>query len=348
MIGEFGSLTGKYAQYGISTRNGIALAVDQANHAGGILGKKIRLVVEDDQGEPEKAQLAVSKLISKDRVVSVLGEVASSRTLAGAPVCQQNRIPLISPAASDPRVTQVGNYIFRACFIDPFQGRILAEFVSHVLKLSRVAILRDATNSYSTGIADAFSDSFRNSGGAIVADQKYNEGDADFTAQLVTIRSVEPQAIIVPGYYKDGARIVVKARELGLLIPLIGADAWDNPEMISLAGHSLRNCYFSGQYSHRDPNEQNRVFVAAYKSRYHQKPDAFAALGYDSAGLLFNAIQRAGSIRPGEIQKILESTRSYPGVTGSISFDSSRNPVKPGVIFKYSNDKFEYFTTVSP
>jgi branched-chain amino acid transport system substrate-binding protein len=348
IIGEFDALTGKHAQYGISTRNGIALAIEQANQSGGILGRRIRILVKDDQGEPEKAQAVVSSLITKEHVVAIIGEVASSRTRAAAPVCQQNRIPLISPAATDPLVTQIGNYIFRACFIDSYQGLILAKFVSEGLRLSRIAILRDIRNNYSTGIADSFAERFQRFGGAVVADQKYKEGDVDFTAQLVTIRSVEPQAVIIPGFHKDAARIAIKAREIGLTMPLIGPDAWENPEFISLAGMALKNSYFSAYYSPHQPNKSNRKFVQSYRVRYQTDPDAFAALGFDAAGLLLDAIRRARSAEPARIQNALAQTKSFPGVTGSISLDAYRNPTKPGVIFKYNNGKFEYLKMVAP
>ena len=348
LVGEFGALSGKYSQYGISTEKGIQLAVDEVNRSGGVLERKIRLVVADDQGEPEKAQTVVSKLIAKDRVVAVIGEAASSRTRAAAPVCQQNRIPLISPAASDPRLTQIGPYIFRACFTDDYQGHILAKFVLENLKLSRVAILRDIRNSYSTQIADRFAADFKNMGGVIVADQKYNEGDQDFTAELVTIRSLQPRAILIPGYVKDVGKIIVKARDLGITAPLIGADAWENPELLSIAGEAVKRSFYSSQYSNAEPGERNKKFVDAFEYKFHSKPDALAALGYDAMGLLVDAIRRGQSAEPSKIQAALTKTQSYPGLTGFITFDKDRNPIKPGVIFRHDNGKFEYFATVLP
>ena len=321
--------------------------MDQVNRSGGVIGRKIRMVSEDDGSEPEKAQIAASNLIAKKRVVAVIGEVASSRTRAAAPVCQQNRIPMISPAATDPRITQIGNYIFRACFIDSFQGNILARFVANSLKLSRVAILIDSKNSYSTGIADVFAQTFRSLGGAVVADQKYKEGDTDFSSQLVTIRTIRPQAIIVPGLYKDVARIAFQARELGLTIPLIGTDAWETPELALLAGNALANSYFSAHYSSADPNEINQKFVQAYRQRYHKLPDAFAALSYDAVFLLTDAIRRANSSVPAKIRDALSMTKSFRGVTGTLSIDDNRNPVKSGVIFEFRDGKFEYLETLS-
>src|SRR5215831_19637222 len=201
VIGEFGSLTGTTATFGISTKNGIDMAVDEANKAGGVLGKQVRVIVEDDQGKPEEAQTVVTKLINKDRVSAILGEVASSRTLAAAPVAQQNGIPMITPSSTNPKVTQVGDYIFRVCFIDPFQGLVMAKFANNTLKVKNVAILRDIKNDYSVGLADVFIDNFKKMGGAIVADQSYSEGDTDFSAQLTSIKSRSPQAVFMPGYY---------------------------------------------------------------------------------------------------------------------------------------------------
>src|SRR6266705_2538608 len=182
VIGEFGSLTGTTATFGISTKNGIDMAVDEINKTGGLLGKKVRVVVEDDQGKPEEAQTVVTKLITKDQVMAVLGEVASSRTMAAAPVAQQNGIPLISPSSTNPKVTEIGDYIFRVCFIDPFQGLVMAKFATNTLKLKHVAILRDIKNDYSVGLADVFVENFKKLGGTIVADEGYSEGDTDFSA----------------------------------------------------------------------------------------------------------------------------------------------------------------------
>jgi branched-chain amino acid transport system substrate-binding protein len=306
------------------------------------------VVFEDDASEPEKAQEAVSKLISTHRAVGIIGEVVSSRTRAAAPVCQQNRIPMISPAATDPRITQIGNFVFRACFIDSFQGSLLARFAANTLRISRIAILRDIGNVYSNGIADQFTESFRSLGGAVVADQKFKEGDQEFASQLITVRTVQPQAILIAGYYTDAARIMMQARQLGLSIPVMGPDAWEDPNLITLAGDALAGSYYLSHYSVNDLHERNREFVEKYRKQYQKDPDAFAALSYDALSLLADAIQRANSVESEKIRAALAATVSFPGVTGGISIDSNRNAIKPGVVFKFEEGKYNFLKRVSP
>src|SRR6266478_3967507 len=197
VTGEFGSLTGTTATFGISTKNGIDMAIDEVNKAGGVLGKKVRVIVEDDQGKPEEAQTVVTKLITKDQVMAILGEVASSRTMAAAPVSQQNGIPMISPSSTNPKVTQIGDFIFRVCFIDPFQGLVMAKFATNTLKLKNVAVLRDIKSDYSVGLANFFVENFTKMGGAIATDVSYSQGDKDFTAQLTAIKAKHPDGIFV-------------------------------------------------------------------------------------------------------------------------------------------------------
>ena len=268
MIGEFGSLTGTTATFGISTKNGIDMAIDEVNKAGGLLGKKVRVIVEDDQGKPEEAQTVVTKLITKDQVIAILGEVASSRTMAAAPVAQQNGIPMISPSSTNPKVTEVGDYIFRVCFIDPFQGLVMAKFATNTLKIKNVAILRDIKNDYSVGLADVFVDNFKKMGGNIVADESYSEGDTDFSAQLTSIKSKNPQAIFLPGYYTEVGLVARQAKKLGLTVPLMGGDGWDSPKLIEIGGEALNGSYFSNHYSVDDPSPAIQKFVADYKARY--------------------------------------------------------------------------------
>ncbi len=349
LIGEYGSLTGTTATFGISTRNGIAMAVDEVNQAGGIFGKKIRVIVEDDQGKPEEAQTVVTKLVNKDRVIAVLGEVASSRSLAAAPVCQQNRIPMITPSSTNPRVTQVGDYIFRVCFIDPFQGLVMAKFASNSLKIKNVAVLRDIKNDYSVGLADVFVENFTKLGGAIVSDESYSEGDTDFSAQLTSIKSKNPQAIYVPGYYTEVGLIARQARKLGIPVPLIGGDGWDSPKLWEIGGEALNDCFYSNHYSVDDPSPAIQKFVAGYKTRNNdQVPDAIAALAYDAARILFDAWRRAGSTEGPKVRDALAQTKEFPGVTGKITLDANRNAVKPAVVLRVKNGKLEYVETITP
>jgi branched-chain amino acid transport system substrate-binding protein len=324
LVGLYGSLTGTTATFGISTRNGAEMAIEEVNKAGGVLGKQIKVLVEDDQGKPEEAQTVVTKLINKDRVVAVLGEVASSRSLAAAPVCQQNRVPMITPSSTNPRVTQIGDFVFRVCFIDPFQGLVMAKFATNTLKIKDVAILRDIKNDYSVGLAD------------------------DFSAQLTSIQSHNPQAIFVPGYYTEVGLIARQARKLGLPIPLMGGDGWDSPKLWEIGGEALNGCYYSNHYSVDDPSPAIQKFVSAYKTKYGQVPDAIAALGYDAAQVLIHAFKTAGSTDTDKVRQAISQTKNFAGVTGSITIDENRNAVKPAVVLKVNNGKLEYVETIKP
>jgi branched-chain amino acid transport system substrate-binding protein len=304
--------------------------------------------VEDDQGRPEEAQTVVTKLITKDQVIAVLGEVASSRSLAAAPVAQQNGIPMISPSSTNPKVTEVGDYIFRVCFIDPFQGLVMAKFAVNTLKIKDVAILRDIKNDYSVGLADVFVENFKKMNGNIVSDESYSEGDTDFSAQLTSIKSRNPQAIFVPGYYTEVGLIARQAKKLGLSVPLMGGDGWDSPKLIEIGGEALNGSYYSNHYSVDDPSPAIQKFVADYKARYNEVPDALAGLGFDSAQILFDAIRRAGSTEPDKIRDAIAQTRDFPGVTGNITLDEYRNAVKPAVVLEVKDGKLQYVETINP
>jgi len=348
VIGEFGSLTGTTATFGISTKNGIDMAIDEINKNGGLLGKQVRVVVEDDQGKPEEAQTVVTKLITKDQVIAVLGEVASSRSLAAAPVAQTNGIPMISPSSTNPKVTQVGDYVFRVCFIDPFQGLVMAKFAANTLKIKNAAILRDIKNDYSVGLADVFAMNFKSMGGNIVADESYSEGDTDFSAQLTSIKAKNPEAIFVPGYYTEAGLIARQAKKLGIAAPLMGGDGWDSPKLIEIGGEALNGSYFSNHYSQDDPSPIIQKFVSDYKTRFNQVPDALAGLGYDSAAVLFDAIKRANSLEPSKIRDAIAQTKDFQGVTGKITIDAERNAVKPAVVLQVKDGKLAYMETVTP
>ncbi|MBC8647197.1 MAG: ABC transporter substrate-binding protein [Thermoanaerobaculia bacterium] len=348
VVGEYGSLTGTTATFGQSTDNGIKLAFDEINAAGGVLGKKLRIIVEDDRSQPEEAATAVTKLINQNHVVAVLGEVSSSRSLAAAPICQSNKIPMISPSSTNPRVTQIGDYIFRVCFIDPFQGLVMAKFAAGTLKLKRVAILVDVRNDYSVGLQTFFRQNFRQLGGEIVAEQSYSEGDSDFKAQLTQIKAANPEAIYVPGYYTEVATVARQSRELGMTVPLLGGDGWDSPRLFEIGGDALNGCYLSNHYSVDDPSPAIQKFVGDYRGKYKQVPDALAALGYDAARILADAITRAGSTGSDKIRDALAATKDFPGVTGKITINAERNAIKPAVILRIENGKFVYVETVSP
>jgi branched-chain amino acid transport system substrate-binding protein len=348
VVGEYGSLTGTTATFGQSTDNGIKMAFDEINAGGGVLGKKLRVIVEDDRSQPEEAATAVTKLINQNHVVAVLGEVSSSRSLAAAPICQSNKIPMISPSSTNPRVTQIGDYIFRVCFIDPFQGLVMAKFAANTLKLKKVAILVDVRNDYSVGLQTFFRQNFRQLGGEIVAEQSYSEGDSDFKAQLTQIKAANPEAIYVPGYYTEVATIARQSRELGMTVPLLGGDGWDSPRLFEIGGDALNGCYISNHYSVDDPSPAIQKFVSDYRGRYNQVPDALAALGYDAARILADAITRAGSTAADKIRDALAATKDFTGVTGKITINAERNAIKPAVILRIENGKFVYVETVSP
>jgi branched-chain amino acid transport system substrate-binding protein len=348
VIGVYGSMTGTTATFGQSTKNGVEMCVEDLNNKAGLLGKKIRIVVQDDQGKPEEAQTVVSRLINYDHVVSIIGENASSRSLAAAPVCQQAKIPMISPTSTNPKVTEVGDYIFRVCFIDPFQGQVMAKFATNTLKVKNVAILQDIKNDYSVGLTEIFTKNFQDLGGKIVGTESYSEGDSDFSAQLTSIKGKNPDAIFLPGYYTEVGLIARQARKLGITVPLLGGDGWESPKLVEIGGDALNDCYYSNHYSLSDPAPVVQNFVKAYQKKYGTVPDAVAALAYDATGILAAAIRGANSSEPMKIRDALASTKNYPGVTGSITIDSKRNAVKPAVVLRVKNGKVEYVETIRP
>jgi branched-chain amino acid transport system substrate-binding protein len=348
LVGEYGSLTGGIATFGISTRDGSQLAFDDINSKGGILGQKIKLIVEDDQSKPEEAGTVVNKLIHQDHVVAMLGHVASSHSLAAAPICQAEKIPMISPSSTNPRVTQVGNYIFRVCFLDTFQGAVMAKFAYDTLKVKRVAILVDVRSDYSVGLQTFFGQSFKKLGGEIVSEQSYSQGDSDFRAQLTSIKAANPEAIYVPGYYTEVGTIVHQGRELGITVPFLGSDGWDSPKLWEIGGEALNGCYFSNHYATDDPSPVVQKFVNDYKAKYNQLPDALAALAYDAARILADAMTRAGSTDGEKVRDAIASTKDFNGVTGNISINEERNAVKSAVIVKVENGKYLLTETIKP
>jgi branched-chain amino acid transport system substrate-binding protein len=347
-IGEYGSLTGSEATFGISTEEGIQLAVQKINAQGGIHGKKIHMFVLDDQGQPQEAVIAVTKLITEDHVAAILGAVASSESLAAAPICQRNHVPMISPASTNPQLTQVGNYIFRVCFTDTFQGRVMADFARYHLKDKRIAVLKDQRSAYSVGLAQAFIHRFKQEGGTIVSIQSYDAGDIDFKSQLTVIRQRKPQAIFIPGYYTEVGLIARQARQLGIKVPLLGGDGWDSSKLFQIGGRALNGCYFSTHFTALSQNPRVQKFVKEFKEQYHSTPDALASLGYDAAGVLFQALKASRNLSGASIRKQIQHTRHYQGVTGSITINAHRNAIKSAVILKIENKKTLYIASVYP
>ena len=350
-VGLYGSLTGDGASFGISSREGAELAVEELNKSGGLLGgRPIKLLVEDDQSKPEEASNAVTKLITEDKVVGVIGEVASRRSLAAGPVCQKYQVPMVSPASTNERVTEIGDYIFRVCFIDPFQGEVLAKFAYNDLKARKVAILKDIQQDYSVGLTDSIAKHFTALGGQVLDPVSYSSGDADFKAILTQVRSQKPDAIFATGYYPEAAIIVRQARELGLKIPILGGDGWVG-DALKNGREALANCYISNHYSGDNPDPVVQNFVKSYRAKFGHEPDSIAALGYDAAKVLADAITRAGSTEGPKIREALAKT-DVPGATGRLKMNAKRNVDKPAVIqeLTYVNGdvKFVYKTTISP
>src|ERR671939_661135 len=289
-VGVYLDLSGQTSSFGQSTKNGIEMARDEINKAGGIGGRQIQLVIEDDQGLPAQAATVVTKLINQDKVQALLGEVASSNSLAAAPKAQEAKVPMISPSSTNPAVTQVGDYIFRVCFIDPFQGEVMAKFAANTLKAKRAAILLDVNSDYSRGLAQFFEENFVKLGGQIVERQSYTQTDRDFKGQLTSIRQANPDVIYVPGYYGQVGVIAKQAKELAIKAPLLGGDGWDAPQLFQIGGSALNGSYMSNHYSVDDPSPATQKFVADYKSRYNgTPPDAIGALAYDAMKVLADA-----------------------------------------------------------
>ncbi len=347
-VGFFGALTGPTATFALSGKNGARLAVDEINRAGGLLGKRVELLVEDDRGEASEAASAVSKLITRDHVVALIGENASSRTLAAAPIAQSEKVPMISPSSTNVEVTKKGDYIFRVCFIDPYQGKVLSSFARQNLKAATAALLVDAKSDYSVGLADAFRRDFTAAGGRLIAEMKYTEGDNDFSAQLTALLPLAPDILVIPGYYTDAGLIARQARSLGLHALLLGADGWDSPKLVEIGGTAVEGAYFSNHYSVEDPAPAVRAFLFAFKRAHAAEPDSIAALSYDAARVLFDAIRRAGSTDGKRLRDALAETKDFAGVTGTITMDENRNPVKPAVVLKVEGGRFRFAASVAP
>lgn len=348
-VGQFASLTGKEATFGTSSDEGTTLAIEEINAAGGVLGRKFQLLTEDTQSKPGEPATVVNKLIARDGVVAILGEVASSRSLEAAPICQQSKIPMISPSSTNPKVTEVGDYIFRVCFIDPFQGTVMANFATKTLNAKKVAVFTDAKSDYSKGLAKFFKEKFVANGGTIAVELDYNGGDKDFKAQLTAIKAADPDGVFVPGYYTDAALICVQAKQLGLTVPLFGGDGWESEKLVEIGGAAVEGTYLSTHYHPDVGSEQSRKFVENYRKRWKGKtPDALAACAYDSALVLADAIKRAGGTDGQKVRDALAATKDFAAVTGKITINERRDATKAAVILQVKDGKYKYLETVAP
>lgn len=353
-IGANLELSGGVASYGQSIKEGIDLALEEINKEG-INGKKVQLVQVDNKSEAPEAINGATKLISQDKVVAIIGAATSGNTKAQIEIAQSNNVPLLTPTGTAADVTVkdgkvLNDFVFRTCFIDPFQGTVAANFAANELKVKTAAIFIDSASDYSKGLAASFKELFEKDGGKIVKEEAYVAKDTDFHAQLTNIKGEKPDFIFVPGYYEEVGLIVKQARELGIDVPMMGADGWDSPKLVELAGKdALNNTFITNHYSSGDSDPKVQDFVKAFKAKYKDKsPDAFNALGYDSAYFLADAIKRAGSSDSKKIQKALAETDGLELVTGKMKLDKDHNPIKSAVILEYKNGEQTFKTKVNP
>lgn len=346
-------LSGNVASYGQSMNEGVQLAVDEINKKG-IDGKKIELITVDNKSEASESTNAAIKLTSQDQVSAIIGPATSGDTKATIQIAQDNKVPVIAPGGTAPELTydkgKLNDYIFRTSFIDPFQGVVAANFAAKELKVKNAAVFIDKSSDYSQGIANAFKEQFTANGGKIVAQEAYVAKDTDFRATLTRIKAAKPDFVLVPGYYEEVGLIIKQARELGIKVAFMGGDGWDSPTLVKIAGkEALNNTYFTNHYSSVNPDKKIQNFVKAFEAKYNGKsPDAFNALGYDTAYFLADAIKRAGSTDSVKIKEALETTKDLDAVTGKFTVDEKHNPIKSAVILELVDGKQTYKTKIDP
>ena len=347
-------LTGGVASYGTSEKAGIDLAVDEINEAGGVDGKKLELVTVDNKSEPAEATSAALKLIDKDKVVAIIGAATSGATIAQADIANSKKTPLISPSGTSPSVTvkddgSVNEFVFRTSFIDPFQGTVAANFAINELKVKNVAIYSDNSSDYSKGLAASFKKDFEAAGGKVISEESYIAKDSDFRSVLTSIKAANPEFIFIPGYYEEVGLIIKQAREMGIDVPLMGADGWDSPTLLELAGaDALNNTFTTNHYSSEDTDGIIQDFNEKFEAKYNKSPDAFNALGYDTVYLLVDAIKRAGAVDSVKIKDALAATKELELVTGLYSVDENHHPVKAATILEYKDGEQVFKTKVNP
>ena len=348
LIGSYSSNTGATATFGVFQLRGTEMAIEEINAAGGINGKKIRHINYDNKSDADETLAVVNRLISQDKVVAILGEATSGRSKIGAQVAQQHKVPMLSSSATNPDVTKVGNFIFRACFIDPFQGMVMAKFMTENLKLKKAAILRDIKNDYSVGLSDIFADKLKAAGGKIITDISYQEGDIDFKAQLTAIKAKNVEAIFVPGYYNEVALIAKQAKELGMTMPLLGGDGWSSPKLFEIAKEAINGNYFSNHYTTESKDPKTVNFVKTFKAKFNEDADVMAALAYDAVYLMAEAIKNSKEVTSENIRVELSKIKNFHGVTGEMSMDENRNAVKSAVVVQVQGTEYKFITSVTP
>lgn len=346
-VGAFLSLSGPDSTFGTDTRDGIQLALDETNAAGGIKGKKVRVLFEDDKSTTQEASQKVRQLIDRDKAVAILGEVASSRSLAGGLIANTSHVPMVTPSSTAVEVTQGREWVFRTCFTDDQQGQVAARFVHDDLKKTKVGVFYAAQDTYSSGLARSFRDEFKKLGGEIVVDKGYQKGETNFTTYLNELKAANPEVVFVPNYYNEMVQIARQAKQAGMPGTMfVGGDGWDSANLIEGAGAELEGAHFTNHYAPDVPWPNSKKFLAAFKAKYHHDPSSLSAQGYDATKLLFDAIGRATEVTPDAIRKALAETKDFPGATGTMTMDKDRNANKPIVVVKIKDKKFEFATQV--
>jgi len=338
-VGVYADLSGQTSGPGQSTKNGVELAKDEINKAGGVGGRQIELIIEDDKGLPDQAAAAAGKLINQDQVHALLGGAAAPSNLAAAPAAQEAQAPMITLSATDPKVTQAGDYIFRVAFLDSLEGEAMAKYAANNIKAKTAAILSEENSDYSRELAQSFEKNFIQLGGQIVEKQSYAPAQRDFKGQLAAVRSANPDVIYIPGHYNQAGAIAKEARELDIKAVLLGADGWNDPQLFQVGGDALDGSYITSHYSADDPTQLVRDFTSAYKKRYGNPPDPTAALAYDAMKVLADALKRAGTSDGAKLRDAIARTSKFSGVTGVITINAERNASKPTVIFKLQGGK---------
>jgi len=348
VIGAYLSMTGSTATFGITTERGARMAVEEINAAGGIAGRKLELAVLDTQGKADEAGNAVARLIDVNKAVALLGEIQSSLSLVGGRIAQRRQVPMVSPSSTNTKVTEIGDYIFRVCFVDPFQGYVMAKFAHDNLKLSKVAILKDVRSDYSIGLTDNFKAAFIKMGGQIVAEESYGAGDTEFSAQLTKIKATGPDGLYVPGYYTEVGAVARQARRLGLTVPMMGGDGWESPELRNIGGQDIVGSYYSNHFAHDNPTPSAKKFIDGYQAKFKEPAPGLAALGYDAVVVIADAMKRAKDLSPQAIREALAATKEVVAVTGKLTLDQNRNPVKPAVVVKVTDTGETFEAEIAP
>ena len=343
-VGSCFELTGNVANYGKATNMGVKMAIDEINAKGGINGKKITIVEADNKSEPSESGNAYTKLITQNKVVAIIGPATSGCVAAGTPICEGSKVPQIAPCATAPGITvnkgKVRPYTFRACFIDPFQGKVMSEFATKSLNVKNVAILKDSSSDYAKGLAQVFRANLESKGGKVVGEEAYLSKDTDFKAALTKLKAANPEAIYVPGYYEEVSKIVKQARELGIKAPMLGCDGWESPKLVEIAGaEALQGCYYVSAFSadDKDPSVQN--FIKAFKEKYKADPDIFCMQGYNAGLVLADALKRSNGATGEALAKAIESTKDLPVASGKMTFDANHDPVMAALIIGFENGK---------